>query len=201
MKTRKILRPARVFPMARIRGSTGEGSAITAGAPSCTCSISSRDTLCLPHFGQLPSSPVEPGDFHGKSIAFCLHKIRSNILSFSALRRIRKRLRLTEPGGSSYVAREISGQSIVAEDRLFSCGTCPFFSPLQQDPFRSGPRLSSVPQSLSRHVPAGSVEFTRFRGSPFQVCLELDNLHGCDSESRSLGNEIYPPCSSTRFFK
>ena len=99
------------------------------------------------------------------------------------------------------VSREVSGHSIVAENRLFPCFTCPFFSPLQQDPLRSGPRLSSVPQSLSRHVPAGSVKFTRFRGSPFQVRLELDRPHGSNSEFRPFRSEISPPSSSTRFFK
>lgn len=33
---------------------------MTAGVPSRTCSISSRETPCLPHFGQWPSSQTNP---------------------------------------------------------------------------------------------------------------------------------------------
>ena len=46
--------------MARMRGSSGKGSAITAGSPNKTCSISSQDTPCLPHFGQLLLSQSKP---------------------------------------------------------------------------------------------------------------------------------------------
>lgn len=52
MNTRKTYRPVADLPMARIRGSSGLGSAMTAGVPQRTASMSSFVTPCLPQLMQ-----------------------------------------------------------------------------------------------------------------------------------------------------
>jgi hypothetical protein len=59
--------------MARIRASSGNGSARTAGVRAKTSSISARDRPCLPHLGQLPVSQSKPAIFM-RRIYICLHK-------------------------------------------------------------------------------------------------------------------------------
>ena len=48
---------------------------MTAGAPISICSISARETPCLPHFGQLPSSRSNP--------ATCMIEVYSFVYTFA----------------------------------------------------------------------------------------------------------------------
>ncbi len=62
VKTRKICRPLRPFPIARNRSSVLEcmGSGNTANSPSNSASISSVETPCFWHLARLPLSQSNP---------------------------------------------------------------------------------------------------------------------------------------------